>query len=553
VLSRRGSAAAFGAYAAVAFFVLGLPAIVQSGSRYVGFGYDPQIFIWAFAWFPHAVLHGENPLVTHAVWAPTGLNLTWTTTVPGLALLFSPLTLLFGPIVSYDVAAVLAPAVSAWTGFLLCRYLTRSFWPSLAGGYVFGFSSYVLAQGGRGHLHLSAIFVVPLVALVVLKYLDVRLTGWGLVLRLGPLLGLQLLISTEVAFTLTLALAVALIAAFALVPARRRRLLASLPPIAGGYAFGGLLTAPFVYYLLSGFQGPAFSDADAFAGDLANFVVPTIVTVGGRWLGGVASRFPGNPSEQDAYLGIPLLVIVALFARERFRTAGGRFLLACLAIGVVVALGPRVIVAGRSTVWAPWALVHTQKLFDNVFASRLTVFVALAAAVVVALWTAAQRPGTLRWLLPVLAILALAPDPIAGGFATPYHVPAFFTAAAYKNCLDPGEIVVPFPYRGGFVLLQQADRSFRWDMAGGDLGPAIPAPFLTQVALPIVGGGPLGADQAANLRQFLTQMHVTTVVVDADQADQWSAALDQIATPHRVDGVVLYHLQRFPPPCPATR
>ena len=79
-MSRRLSAAAFGGYAVVAFCVLGLPALVQSGSRYVGYGYDPQIFIWAFAWWPHAILHGENPFVTHAVWAPVGLNLTWTTT-----------------------------------------------------------------------------------------------------------------------------------------------------------------------------------------------------------------------------------------------------------------------------------------------------------------------------------------------------------------------------------------------------------------------------------------------------------------------------------------
>ncbi|HEY5058554.1 MAG TPA: hypothetical protein VII51_06015, partial [Gaiellaceae bacterium] len=89
---RRGriGAAALAFYTALAFFVFGLPLIIHSGSFYVGTGADPQIFIWSFAWWPHAILHGENPFVSHAVWAPSGVNLTWTTTVPGLALLFSP-------------------------------------------------------------------------------------------------------------------------------------------------------------------------------------------------------------------------------------------------------------------------------------------------------------------------------------------------------------------------------------------------------------------------------------------------------------------------------
>ena len=36
------------------------------------------------------------------------------------------------------------PAVSAWAAFLLCRHLAGRFWPSLIGGYLFGFSSYEL-------------------------------------------------------------------------------------------------------------------------------------------------------------------------------------------------------------------------------------------------------------------------------------------------------------------------------------------------------------------------------------------------------------------------
>src|SRR5664279_5664880 len=114
-------AAALAGYTLIAFIYLGVPVLRRQGDLFVGDGYDPQIFIWSFGWWPHAILHGENPFVTHAIWAPDGVNLTWTTSVPGLALLFAPLTLIGGPTVSYDVAAILMPAFAAWTTFVLCR------------------------------------------------------------------------------------------------------------------------------------------------------------------------------------------------------------------------------------------------------------------------------------------------------------------------------------------------------------------------------------------------------------------------------------------------
>src|SRR5438128_8971041 len=206
---RRTSLAALGLYVAVSFAYFGLRLLPHPGNSYVGDQVDPQIFIWSIGWWPHAILHGQNPIVTHAIWAPTGVNLAWATSVPGLAIPLTPVTLLFGPVVAYDTAAVLLPALAAWTAFLLCRRVTGATAPSVVGGYLFGFSSYMLGQE-LGHLHMTSVFLVPLVALVVLRYVDGTLDARGLVVRLGPLLALQLLFSTELVFTVTLALACSL-------------------------------------------------------------------------------------------------------------------------------------------------------------------------------------------------------------------------------------------------------------------------------------------------------------------------------------------------------
>ena len=69
-----GSAVALGVYALAAFLIFGLRVALRSGGEtYVGAGADPaDLHLVDFAWWPHAILHGENPFVTHAIWAPDG-------------------------------------------------------------------------------------------------------------------------------------------------------------------------------------------------------------------------------------------------------------------------------------------------------------------------------------------------------------------------------------------------------------------------------------------------------------------------------------------------
>ena len=136
--------------------------------------------------------------------------------------------------------------------------MTRSIWASIIGGYLYGFSSYVLGHQLAGHLNLTADLVLPLAALVMLRYLRADLTRRGLAARLGALVALQAYISTEVAVTLTVMLALALLLAFVVVPGIRKRLRSAVLPVFAGYAVAGVLAAPLVYYgLTAGTLAPA--------------------------------------------------------------------------------------------------------------------------------------------------------------------------------------------------------------------------------------------------------------------------------------------------------
>jgi len=320
----------------------------------------------------------------------------------------------------------------------------------------------------------------------------------------------------------------------------------------GAAAFAALLTAPFVYYAVTGFQRGAVTPVGFFTTDLYNFAIPTRITlVSFRWAVPIANHFPGNNSERGAYLGVPALLIIALFFWSRARRASGRFLLAALTLAVVCTLGFRLTIEGHASVWLPWSLVGHWPLFDNVLPERLSMYVALLGAVIVSLWTAARRSGVLRWLLPGLAMLAILPNPNAHQWASRYTVPAFFTDSAYRTCLDPNENILPLPVTaGGESMLWQAMGGYRFRMAGGNIEPDPPRSFLAPTAIAnIAWGSSLPANQLGELEAYIQAKHVTSVLVDPSMLTQWSPALDRIASPELLGGVVVYHISDDSPSC----
>jgi hypothetical protein len=532
--------ASFIAYLAVSFLYFGVPVAAHPGRDLVGNGPDPEIFIWSLAWWPHAILHWQNPIVTHAIWAAQGVDLAWVSSIPGLALLAAPLTLVAGPAVAFNVLAVLLPALAAWTAFVLCRYLTRSFWPSLAGGYLFGFSSYELGQTA-GHMHLTSVFLVPLIALVLLRFVDGSLSKRRLVVFLGVLLALQLSFSTEVMFTLTVIIAVTLVVAFALVPTARGRLLKLAAPLAGAYAVAAVLTAPLLVYALLHFEGRQINPPALYPADLLNAVVPTNLSwIGWHCTQRISGSFLGNASENGAYLGLPTLVIVAWFGWVRRGQAAARFLIAMFALGVLVELGTALHIEGHRYAWLPWHAVAHFRGFNNVLPVRFSMYVSLAASAVVAIWASSRRiPLWLRTALPLAAIAFVVPRLWLDTLHEHPVRPAFFTAGTYHICLRPNETVMmlPFPYLGD-SMLWQAEAGFRFRMANGFVSPRepdnVPQTFGLEVNDP--------ASTWHQVVQWATAQGATMIVVDATRSTPWVKVLGPLGEPRPIGGVYLYSL-----------
>ena len=489
---------------------------------YLGRGIDQAFFIWCLVWWPYAIAHHLNPFISKLIFAPAGFNLTWSTSIPLLSLLALPLTATVGPIATFNLLCVACPALTAWTAFLLCHSLTKRFGPSLLGGYIFGFSSYMLAQIFGGHLNLLAAFLIPLVVYLVLARLEGRIGLRTFTLGLLGLATAQFLITTEILATMTVFGALALAAAWATGERDLRRRIAELAaPIFLAYLGTAILVSPYLYYLFAGFRTTPIYSPSWHSADLLNFLVPTRTVALGSAIGlfrRVAASFTSDAAEQAAYVGLPLLAIAVWFTLESRRTLEARLLGLMLMVTAVAAMGPRLHAAGNSYFKLPWSLLHRAPFIDQALPLRFTVYLFLTLAVLAAMWLAEprHRPST-RAIAAALVFVSLFPEPSARIWAEPNSVapaPGFFTTGMYRRYLAPGEIVATLPYAWGEAdacMLWQALSGMYFRLAGG-YPPLSPASFLRW---PIVRS----ANQLATI---------------PDPADQWKA----FAANHQVTAVL---------------
>ena len=385
-------------------------AIAHLGSAIAGNGVgDPTQFIWAMWWWPHAILHGMNPFVTHSIWVGDPFNLGAVTSVPLPSLAASPLTALFGPVVSYNLMNLIAPITGAWFAYRLCLYLTGSPASAILGGWVYGFSSYGLGQL-EGHLQLVFTFAPPAMILLSLKRLDEAIGTRRYVALAAVVLIAQLLCGTEILFTMTVMGGVVLVCGliFAPTPSRILRL---LPPLMAAYAITAIVCSPFIYYALTGPE-IGVGQGIIYPGDLLSFLIPTPIT----WLGGssfkaVSNGYIAGFCETGTYLGLPLAAIVIAYGVESWRKPRTRILLVATAVAAIWSLGEVLNIDGHATISLPWKLVAGVKGFNETLPVRVGLFTALGCAIAASLWVArARAPRWPRWTLAALAVVFVFPN-----------------------------------------------------------------------------------------------------------------------------------------------
>jgi hypothetical protein len=478
---------------------------MAGGARIAGKGGDVADEAWFLEWVPYAFVHAHNPLITNWGNFPSGVNGVANTSVPLLGFLGTPVTLAFGAFVTATLWFTIAFPLSALSAYLLLRHWVRWRPAAFAGGLLYGFSPYLVAQG-LGHLNLVFVPLPPLIFGVLCHIAAPGPTptpgpapeprpaprkpwAWGAALAL--LCVAQFFISIEVLASTVIIGVTGLLAAAVFHPdAARERWKPVARAVGVGSGVTALLLAYPLWLLVAGperIAGPV-QETYLYRGNLLapvipdssmHFRVPRLVPL--------ADTFSGNVSENGLYLGIPLVLVLIAGAIALRRRPVMKVAIVVAAVAFVLALGSRLTVARY--VWTavplPGAVLTRIPLLDSTIAARYSLYVMLGAGLMLALTLEALRDRIHRGLggrdghrlvvtasaaCGALICLALVPLVPAWPYAARVtQVPRYFSSAAV-TAIPGGSVAVTYPFptsADATPMLWQIAAGLRFKSPGG--------------------------------------------------------------------------------------
>jgi len=478
---------------------------------------DPNFYTWCLRWWPYAIGHGLNPFFSHLIRAPAGHSLAWVTAIPPIALLAAPLTLTAGPIVTFNLLVILAPPLAAWAAFVLCRRITRKFWPSVVGGSVFGFSAYEMNHIAAGQLNLTYSLLLPILAYLVVLWRESAIGTRAFVILAGLTMAVQFYLFLETFADLTALLAASLVIGVLVAGRARRPEVLRLARYLG-YAYGIaiLLALPYLAYALTMKTPVLQADTNL---DLMSLVVPRPSSAARiPWL----YRLAWEPirSSNAGYVGAPLLVLAIWLAVTGWSSRLVRFLAGTLAFVIVASLGSALYFGGGEVFTFPWARLWQLPIVRNAYPSRLMLFAYLGLAVMTALWLA--RPQVNRWLRVSLAVLvaaALIQDAGALDVMPSSTLPAFISSGYYQKQLSPGETVIVVSGVGNAGMLWQAETGFYVRLAGGYINQAITKG--SDLPRPVQRLSKSSPERVARFESYVKSARIGAILVDSRHAPLW--------------------------------
>jgi hypothetical protein len=477
-----------------------------------------------------------DPIHTTAVFAPGGVSLSWAAFVPGPALATWPVTAVFGPLASLNLILVAAPALAAWGAYLVCHRVTGRFWPSLVGGYLFGFSAYVVANVA-GFVNLVLVFPIPLLVYLAIRHVEGSLGPIAFVAGSVALLVGLFSISTELFGTAAIFGAIAFVIALVIAGDARDRLLRTGALILLSGAIAGVLLLPYILAVLDHTPPELFRVVEKMAAaDLWSFVIPARYEIVGGTAGAATlqhlTEYPRSNSL--AYVGFAVLAMLVGFAFTERRRRATWALLGFVVLVWILAMGRELHVGGKAIAWLPATLFGHIRIVQSAVPVRFAIYASLAIGVIAALWLARAggRWAWVRWAIALAAVVSLIPRPPDGAPPTDEE-PAFLASAEMRQVLHPGEVVYPITRVKGDEMLWLVEADHWFPLAQGYIGPIPPevdtGPLADGLHVAPVAFDPSPEEFASWLREHA----VTAVVLDDRAARRYgellpAAGLEQV-------------------------
>jgi len=525
---------------------------------------DETFFEWVLTHAARSVTHGDSPIFTDQLNAPLGVNLMANTSVLGLALPLSPVTLLFGAGVTFVLISTLALALTAaaWY-YVFSRHLVRRPAAAFAGGLFCGFAPAMVSQV-TGHPNIAGQFLIPFIVLTVARLREPG-SPWRRGLILAGLVIYQCFLNEEMLFLTALTLLI-----FLLVylppgewwPALRR----ALPAFGVAALVAGVVLA---YPLWRQFAGPqSYRGLPGFvlglSSDLASFKEFSRRSIFGGSAANLARiDMMGGPTEENTFFGIPLVLLFLAAAVALWRVRVARAAVVTAVLFALLSLGNLVKYNGTETTWTgPWKLLSDLPLFDSVVPTRLALVITPMLGILVALLLDRFEgfPAAVWASAVIAALIPLIPTPQPAADRT---VPVFFTSGDWRSHVPKDGTVVPVP-GGWYEYLDAMQWStaahLEFNLVGGYFlapdpgrddreavfGPAVPPTM--QLISDVAGDGTVPVvsdDQRRQARTDIAYWHATTFVLPERHANSepLRQTLDQLLGPgQHVDDVWIWSI-----------
>ncbi len=408
--------------------VLTWPVARQFSTHVAGFsGRDSLQYTWSLWWSRQAWLQGLDPASAAYIYHPWQARNVLLGVAPTLDALALPLYALLTPTQVYNVLFLASLVLSGMSMYWLALDRTHSRQGALLAGAIFAFAAPRMGHALLGHLTHIAAWWLPLALLFGLRMLE--RPGPLAAILCGLFSGLGILVAPVVA-AYTMAPGLAFVLGFEALRRRRHLRREHLGMLALAILVTALLTAPtygpFVIEALREGQDLSAEGTALYSVDPALLVLPSPYhPVWGRLLQRLPllrTEFPeANDLERIAYLGVlPLvLAIYGAFVDRRQRWPW----LVTLLLALVLATGPTLVLAGRSTgIPMPYALLQRLPLFAwGRTPERFLQLASLAVAMLVGLAVVSLRlkPWATGGLLVVCVLGGLTLWPFPDGTAAP--------------------------------------------------------------------------------------------------------------------------------------
>ncbi|BAW03436.1 glycosyl transferase [Nocardia seriolae] len=473
------------AYLSLAVLVLSGQWLHTDRGYLIKSGQDQTMWEWFFAVTAHNVAHLENPLGSLLQNYPDGVNMMANTAMFGVGVPLTPVTLLFGPTVTFVLVLTLGLFGTAFAWYwLFSREAVASKFAAAVGGLFCGFAPAMISHA-NAHPNFVVLALLPLIALQLIRMTKranasqevrkARRNRDAFVLSL--LVALQIALGEEPLLIFALSFGVFALVYYLHAPKTGLRALRTVTPTV---LLAALITLAFteipLWWKFFGPQSYRSIDHGTMQNDLkALFQFPS------ESLGGMVAHGQNvaiNPTEENSYFGWPLWIRVVVAAVLMWRERVVRAAATVIVVFTVLSLGATLMIGKHDTgIGLPWKRLENVALLDTVLESRFTMAAIPAIALILALatqraldyWKVSAtdwRPLALFAAL-VFALLPLTPTilPVVQRPATP----AFFTDGTVRQYVSHGSVVIAPPPTppDARALRWQIDSGFEFPLAGG--------------------------------------------------------------------------------------